>query len=113
MLQVRVGLFVLLLLLCRNYPTAANIAKKRKLETDRQARGEVAQTPLYKYACISVVSVFVQYQQYLLCTLFPGLPCFRALFCFRVLYRTQTKELKRGRPGNEATIPLMYLVVHV
>ena len=28
---------------------------------------------------------------------------FFALFRFRVLYWTQTKELKRGRPGNEAT----------
>ena len=34
---------------CRNFPTAANIAKKQKLAAERKERGEVASAPLYRY----------------------------------------------------------------
>lgn len=32
----------------RNYPTAENIAKKKKSDEEKRARGEVATTPLYR-----------------------------------------------------------------
>ena len=35
----------------RNYPTAANIARKAKLAAEKKARGEVAQTPLHRSGC--------------------------------------------------------------
>ena len=44
----------MLILLClhfhcvRNYPTAENIARKKKSDEEKKARGEVAKTPLYR-----------------------------------------------------------------
>lgn len=32
----------------RNYPTAENIARKKKSDEEKKARGEVAKTPLYR-----------------------------------------------------------------
>ena len=32
----------------RNYPTAENIARKKKSDEEKAARGEVAKTPLYR-----------------------------------------------------------------
>ena len=37
-----------LCVLYRNYPTAENIAKKKKNDEEKRARGEVATTPLYR-----------------------------------------------------------------
>jgi hypothetical protein len=32
----------------RNYPTAENIARKKRSDEEKKARGEVAKTPLYR-----------------------------------------------------------------
>ena len=40
---------------------------------------------------------------------FPGLPRFRSSVCVQYNTRTQTEELKRGMPGNEAMMTLFLL----
>ena len=39
----------------------------------------------------------------------PGLPCTSPLFCFRILYWTQTREQKWGKLGNQANWVVKYL----